>query len=79
MDARVDLGDSPWRAAGLMPIYAAIGVLIAVALAGFAVALWPQASAPSTGGAREAKAVEPGFERKLRFAPDGAPHIMRWM
>jgi hypothetical protein len=41
MDARIDPGEGPWPGASLAPIYAAIAVLMAAALAGFAIALWP--------------------------------------
>jgi len=79
MDARVDSGEGPWPEASLAPIYAAIGVLMAVALAGFAIALWAPASVLSGRGASETRAEHAVFDRKLRFAPDGAPHVMRWM
>ena len=79
MDARVDSGEGPWPEARLAPIYAAIGVLMAVALAGFAIALWAPAFVPSGRGVSQTSAEHAVFDRKLRFAPDGAPHVMRWM
>jgi len=79
MDARVDSGEGPRPVASLAPIYAAIGVLMAVALAGFAIALWAPASAPSGRGASETAAEHAVFDRKLRLAPDGTPHVTRWM
>ena len=79
MDARVDPGEGPQPGASLGPIYAAIGVLMAVALAGFAIALWAPPSAPSGRGAGENASEHAVFSKKLRLAPDGAPHVMRWM
>ena len=79
MDAGVDSGEGPRPEAGLAPIYAAIGVLMAAALAGFALALWAPPSAPSGRGAGENAAEHAVFSKKLRLAPDGAPHVMRWM
>ena len=79
MDARVDSGEGPRPVASLAPIYAAIGVLVALALAGFAIALWAPPSVPSGQGASGTKAEHAVFDRKLRLAPDGTPHVTRWM
>ena len=78
MDARVDSGEGPRPVASLAPIYAAIGVLMAVALAGFAIALWAPASAPSGRGASETRAEHAAFDKKSRLLPGRAPHAMRW-
>jgi len=77
MDARVDFDDACESEASLAPIYAAIGVLMAAALVGFGIALWPRAPE-----AAEAPASNPApalFEQAPRIAPGEAPHAKRWM
>ena len=79
MDAHVDFDDACDSEASLAPIYAAIGVLMAAALAGFAIALWPQASDASAEGPPATHPAPAVFERPPRVAPDGSPHTRTWI
>ncbi|HEX3098549.1 MAG TPA: hypothetical protein VHQ02_12580 [Usitatibacter sp.] len=79
MDARVDFGDRPESEASLAPIYAAIGVLMAAALVGFAIALWPQGSGAAAAEAPASNPAPAVFDRAPRIAPDGSPHARKWI
>jgi hypothetical protein len=79
MDSGLAFAEARWCPASLAPIYAAIGLLVAVALAEFTIALWPQVSAPSARGEGGPTAANPAVERKLRFTPDSRPRTLRWM